>query len=705
VLALPLLLSCDGESPGDADGGPPPPPPYSGPCVAPHPPNSDASIMLVEAFEALPTLDQPLYMVESPTEGGRFYVVEKTGRVVTFTGDGADASTWADFTADVVTDSESGLLFLAFDPEYASNQHVYLTYITQPGADLLWRVSRFTAPPGGPLDRASEEILLELVKPSFNHNGGSLAFGPDDGYLYISLGDGGSGIDDGRLGQDTESLYGSVLRIDVRSGETPYSIPEDNPFVDGGGRPEIWAYGLRNPWRMHFDRLTGELWLGDVGEGVVEEVDIVRRGANYGWNEVEGDECFWRFPDCDPSAFEAPVATYRHDEGDLSITGGFVYRGTDIPELRGVYIHGGFASGRIRGLYEREDATFESRLLLETDLSIASFGRDRAGELYVVGFSSGRLMRIAPAGAPGPSDFPTRLSETGCMDPDDPSRPHPSLIPYAPSATLWSDGAGKERWLSLPEDTTITVTADGDFEPPLGTVLVKQFRRDGRLLETRLYMRHPSGDWGGYTYRWNDAQTEAVLLEDAGEVVVDGRPWAIPSRAECNQCHTEAAGRSLGLEVAQLDHDFTYPESFRVSGTRNQLEVLRMLGVLEEPVPEVAPLPRYDDDAAPVAARARAYLHSNCSSCHRPGAPNRTDLDLRATTALADTGLCAPAALEDFDRPGIRVVEPGDPSASVLSLRMRTLGEPRMPRIGSHEVDEAGTALIDEWITALASCP
>jgi uncharacterized repeat protein (TIGR03806 family) len=497
-------------------------------------------------------------------------------------------------------------------------------------------------------------------------------------------------------------LLGKLLRIDV-DGARPYAIPPGNPFADGGGRKEVYALGLRNPWRWSFDRRTGALWLGDVGEKRSEEVNRVVRGANLGRSVMEGTTCL-RGSTCDTRGLTPPVATYGRGEG-VSITGGYVYRGGAVPALAGQYVYGDFGSGRLWTLPgdALPGAGAQPRPLLSTSLNPSSFAELNDGELLVVDFSGGGLHRFAPAQpAPG-GPFPTRLSATGCVDPEDPTRPAGGLIPYGLNAPLWSDGAEKERFLAVPDGRTVTAGADGTLEFPPGTVTVKTFLLEGRRVETRLFMRHPDGSWAGYTYEWNEAGTDAVLL-DAGKVKdVAGRTWTFPSRGECMQCHNAAAGQVLGLEVAQLNGDFVYPGGRRA----HQLQTLAHIGLLTLPA-EPVPLPRMPtyDGPEPLEARARAYLHTNCAVCHRPSGLGRGDVDLRFSTPLARAGVCdVPPELGELNVPGARLVAPGHPERSLVSLRMHARDTVRMPPLATREVDTAGTALVDAWIASLSGCP
>lgn len=356
----------------------------------PEPAEGTVQISLNEAFPQL-GFEQPVDL-QSPDDGSnRIFVVEKQGRIKVFenaTG-ASESSLFLDLSSRTATASELGLLGLAFHPDYGTNGFFYVYYTPSENRSV---VSRFKVSDsdGQQADSSSERVLLQVDQPFTNHNGGQIVFGPD-GFLYIALGDGGSGGDPLNHGQTTTSLLGSILRIDV-DDETPesnYAIPQNNPFVgDEGIRDEIYAYGFRNPWRMSFDGQTGKLWVGDVGQGAIEEIDVVEAGGNYGWKLFEGTQCF--SGDCDATGLVSPIFEYGHANGDRSITGGFVYRGTELSSLRGKYIYGDFISGNIWALEEDGSA---NTLLLDSGLAIASFGTDLNNELYVCAFD-GSIYRL-----------------------------------------------------------------------------------------------------------------------------------------------------------------------------------------------------------------------------------------------------------------------------------------------------------------------
>jgi uncharacterized repeat protein (TIGR03806 family) len=307
-----------------------------------------------------------------------------------------------------------------------------------------------------------------------------------------------------------------------------------------------------------------------------------------------------------------------------------------------------------------------------------------------------------------PEAMPAHLGDTGCFDPNDLRKPSAGLIPYAVKAPLWSDGAAKERYLALPDDAKITVAPDGDFDLPLGTVLVKTFVLVDSVVETRLFVRHSDAMWAGYSYAWNEDGNDALLLgPDSVFRTVRGQEWQFPSRQHCLDCHTSAAGFVLGLEVAQLDRDFTYPNQ----RTANQLATLTAIDLFEQRpnVDAIAPMPFPDDVLAPIDQRARAYLHANCGNCHRPSgvAEPNVLIDLRFTTALDAAHICnEPPRRTDLGIPDVKLLAPGDPARSMISYRMHTLVPSlRMPPIASTVLDSEGAILLDSWIRAISSCP
>ena len=394
--AVPFLLAltaCDGGS-ASFNPSPPdePPAPEEPPAIAAEP-----------AFLQL-GFEQPLAMMQPPGDSTRWFVVEKAGMVWEFPDDPDatlnDVLLFADISDRVdSTPTEAGLLGMAFHPEFGTNGEVYLSY-TRAAAGLESAVSRFVIDPDtGALDESSEQVLLTVPQFAGNHNGGNILFGPD-GFLYVGFGDGGGSGDPQDNAQDTTNLLGAISRIDVDSA-TPYAIPAGNPFAgntecpQGSGAadcPEIFAWGFRNPWRFSFDQQTGELWVGDVGENSWEEVNRVQASENFGWRQREGAHCFDPPTDCSTDNVD-PVTEYSHDLGD-SVTGGFVYRGSEIPDLQGFYLFGDFGTGRIWAVAAASEQGVEPAELVDTNLRIASFAESNDGELYVLDFAAGTIHRI-----------------------------------------------------------------------------------------------------------------------------------------------------------------------------------------------------------------------------------------------------------------------------------------------------------------------
>ena len=704
---------------------PPPPTPDSGldarpsntSCLAWERPDPGTGISL--APFTTHSFSTPIALLQAPHDNARWFVVEQGGSVRQFTTSSTSPTTFIDITARVRSGGELGLLGMAFHPDFPGDARVFLSYTT--GTDpLVSRISEFRTVDGGAtLDPASERVLLTANQPQNNHNGGHIAFGPD-GFLYIGLGDGGGGGDPhGSIGngQRLTTLLGKLLRIDVdvsQGSSAPYEIPPTNPFAGGGlcpaaGRdneacPEVFAWGFRNPWRWSFDRDSGELWLADVGQNQWEEVNRVEVGRNYGWRCREGAHNF-NTSGCDMSGLVDPLAEYDHTQG-ASVTGGYVYRGSQNTSLSGRYLFGDFGSGRIWAWIPENASTPRAPTqLLESGLNISSFGEGNDGELYVVHYG-GDLHRIVFAAGTGAA-APAQLSATGCVSTTDPKQPASGLIPYAINAQFWSDGAAKDRWLALPDGRHIAVASDGDWELPNGSVLMKNFRFGDRLIETRLFMRHPDGAWGGFSYEWNAQQSDATLVQ--GGAIRDlgnGQQWIFPSEAECLECHTSAAGRSLGLETAQLNRTFTYQETGR---TANELFTLSHIDVFTTSIGDpaaLATMPDPLDASATSEARARAYLHINCSQCHRPGGPTPSTMDLRYATAFNMTDTCnaTPQSGDLGLGADARLVAPGSAMNSLLVNRMNRRDQHAMPPLASNEIDTAGVALLTQWINGLTSC-
>jgi glucose/arabinose dehydrogenase len=361
------------------------------PAESPAPPDLEHLSVTLEDFTNVD--GGPLDLVAPDDGSGRLFVVAQDGRIWSVSADGTVAPRpMVDLSSELRSGGEQGLLGLALHPGFPTDPRVYVNYTDKTGGDTV--IASLTVDPADPnrFDPASEQVILTVDQPYANHNGGDLLFGPD-GYLYAFLGDGGSGGDPQGNGQNRLALLGKVLRLDVDhpSGDAAYSTPADNPFANGGGRPEIWTVGMRNPWRASFDRATGDLWIGDVGQGAWEEVDVARAGIggqDFGWNRMEGNHCYPPGSDCSREGLTPPVAEYGHDLG-CTVVGGYVYRGTRYPALAGVYLFADYCTGRIFALDPRTDAFRDPVQVGNGGSGLSSWGEDAAGELYVTHLDGG----------------------------------------------------------------------------------------------------------------------------------------------------------------------------------------------------------------------------------------------------------------------------------------------------------------------------
>jgi glucose/arabinose dehydrogenase len=406
LILLPLVFACSGD---DDDAAPATQAPTSAATVgagaSPQPGQTPAagSSPSGSAGGALPSVKlEPVFpdlAFEGMTgmyamEDGSWLVTEQPGRVQRILPSG-DAELFMDLTDRVHSGSEEGLLGLALTPDYASSGAFYLYYSApDPRRGVL---ARFQTLPDGKGDLDSEQVILEVPEPFANHNGGQIVFGPD-GYLYLGLGDGGSARDPDGNGQNLDTLLGSILRIDVSGGDAAYSVPSDNPFVgQGSARGEIWAYGLRNPWRFSFDAATGDLWVGDVGQNTREEVDLVVKGGNYGWNVMEGSGCLDGGNNCDQDGLLLPVIDYANGGGNCAVTGGFVYRGAAIPALQGAYLYSDYCGGEIWALrYDGSQVTDQARIA-DSGFRVSSFAQGNDLEVYVLEIAqAGGIYKLVP---------------------------------------------------------------------------------------------------------------------------------------------------------------------------------------------------------------------------------------------------------------------------------------------------------------------
>lgn len=663
-----------------------------------------------------------------------YYVISRQGKMYRFVPGQAPVlalditaeiglNTQANAYTDPPVGSENwGLVSLAFDPGFAQNGRVFVLYNGRKSGDpyTVSTVARYSLKPDRTaFDPASGLVVIRQPQPNGNvHHFGHLTFGPD-GFLYIGSGDGtlnGPTYFPQVPAQKLNDLRGKILRLDVSSGTAtaPYSIPADNPWKGvAGAKPEIWALGVRNPWRFSFDSFTGELWVGDVGQAQLEEVSIVPRGGNMGWNAFEGSQCRTDYPgpgSCTSLAVVPPVAEISHGGNYMSVTGGMVYRGTALPGLVGKYV---FALYGPQALYtvSRDASTYTTARLADVPGGIASFFTDAQQELYGIDPWAGAIYKLVPGAGSVDAGVPQLLSQTGCVQPGN-TKAARGMIPFTVKSALWSDGATKSRWLALPDGETIDILADGDFEFPVGAVLMKRFQFNYKPFETRLLKRHTDGTWAGYSYQWNADGKDATLVPSGGrtiQVVNNGGKtidWRLPSRGECLVCHTRAAKDTIGPEIAQINGAFKYPTT---GITANQLVTWDHIGLFRGPLPapvETLPsLANYDDTTLPVTARARSYLHANCAACHRPGNPIRATMDLRFQAATPDMKVCnAKPNIGDLGIVGAKLLYPGRPDLSILRERIRIRGDNQMPPLGSGIVHPMGVNVVSNWIRSPGVC-
>ncbi len=676
--------------------------------------------------------ERPAEMVAIPGTN-RLAVVEVKGHIYSFDdnplGDSAERDLFADLSK--VHKDFYRAYGLTFHLRFEENRYCYVSYVLQPKTPDGTRVSRFTVTDADPprLDLDSEQVLVTWL--SGGHNGGHLQFGPD-GYLYISTGDGSDPFppDSHNTGQDISDLLSSVLRIDVDRADSehnlPYAIPADNPFVGvENARGEVWAYGLRNPWKMCFDPADGSLWVADVGWEMWEMLYRVERGGNYGWSLVEASQPVHLERQRGPTPILPPTVEHSHTEA-RSITGGYFYQSPRLEKLRGAYVYGDYVTGKVWAL--RHDAgkiTWHDELV-DTPLQIVSFGQDRRGEVYLVDYG-GTIHRLVPNPRRGANQqFPRRLSETGLFASVKDQTPAAGVIPYGINAEPWADGTTAERFVALPGETKLGVYKEsnvqvgyiaGEWQFPSDSVLAKTVSiglepgnaSSRRRIETQI-LHFDVDTWRAYNYIWNDQQTDAVLAPDKPSTssfeirdpksagATRRQTWRHASRGECILCHTTRAGTVHGFNPPQLDRDCNFG-----GAVVNQLADFDRIGLFAEPLPEERTVwPDPYGSSADLASRARAYLHVNCGHCHRRGGGGTAALDVRFENPLEKANLIEARPTQGtFGIYAPRVVAAGDPFRSVLYYRMAKLGPGRMPHFGSQVVDRRGLRLMRDWIAAL----
>jgi len=669
-------------------------------------------------------IKEPVYMLPEPGTD-RVWLLELKGRIIAFNPNDAEPQPVEIFAIPESKVLATEVYSFTFHPQYIENGQVFLFINDKnkegPDRNEHDRITRFQTS-GNPrkiIPESREEIIAWA---SAGHAGGDMAF-CDDGMLYITSGDGTSGSDPDNTGQDITDLRGGILRIDVDHPDEgkPYGIPKDNPFLHiPNARHELWAFGLRAPWRMSFDRETGNLWVGEVGQDLWEMIHLIRRGGNYGWSVMEGTHPFIPDRKLGPGPVIPPIVEHPHSEA-RSITGGYVYHGSKLKELDRMYIYCCYATGTVWAFRYENNQVTDRRVLADSTYMVAAWGRDHANEIYLLALS-GEIFELErnPVQEANAS-FPTKLSETGIFTSVKDQTPAPGVLPYTVNAPAWADGATVERYLAIPGDGTIEAVASRGWNLTDGSVLVQTLSlpmeegnpASARYIETRMLTRQ-GGEWAAYTYLWNDEQTDAELVDKEGldhkltirDASAPGgertRTWRYAARSECMGCHSRAANYVLGLNTLQMNKPHHYE-----SVTDNQMRTLNHVGFFKpaldkHPSTEKKLVNPYDQ-TADLGARARSYLHANCSHCHVSDGGGNARMELEFTTEPEKTQIFGITPLHGgFDMPAADLIAPGDPYRSVIYYRISKLGRGRMPQLGSNIVDEEARQLFHDWITQLS---
>lgn len=731
----------------------PPRPQEAGPAKAARPPWTTSRVKgspeppppfkVVQAFPNL-KFEHPLLMARPPGSD-RLFIGEQQGVLYSFVNrPDAKAELFFDLRKELKTmhrlpgaKQVEAVYGLAFHPDFQKNRQCFVCYTLRGEnpehlADGT-RLSRFTVTKTEPprLDPASEEVVLSFLQGG--HNGGDIHFGPD-GMLYISTGDGSSPNPPDALdtGQDISDLLSSILRIDVdrRDKGLNYAVPKDNPFVAmKGARPEVWAYGLRNPWRMSFDSQTGALFVGDVGWELWESIHRVEKGGNYGWSAMEGPQPI-KPHKVGPTPIRPALIELPHTIA-CSVTGGRVYHGKRFPELRGAYVFGDWETRRLWAARFEGDRTKEMPEITRPSVRVVAFGEDNDGELYFLDYDGGTVHTLTRNdGETQNSAFPTRLSETGLFASVKDHTPASGVIPFAVNGQQWLDGATAEHWAAFPGASAATLHTEGTPIPgmvywhsfrmhfPKDAVLLRTMSLGGRRVETQL-LHYDGVDWRGYTFAWRDDQADADLVSAHGDEkeVRDAdskraRVWQFLSRTQCLLCHNNQSEYALAFLSEQLNRP-------GIDG-RNQLVSLTDQGYIRRVGKDDKPLPPFDaasaarehhvgdpaDPAQPLEARARGYLHANCGHCHFEHGGGTTALRLQFSVPNAEMkAIGVRPTRGDFGLPDACIIKPGEPWASTLYYRMAKFGRDHMPHVGAEYPDEAGLQLIEDWIIGLGSAP
>ncbi|MGB6219490.1 PQQ-dependent sugar dehydrogenase [Haloferula sp.] len=733
-------------------------------------------LALVDAFPGL-SFSSPLGITSPPGESNRLFILEKGGNIELINNLASPTETrFLDLDAVVnarsgetfQTSSEQGLLGLAFHPDYANNRRFFVVYSVNINSLRYQRLSEFAVSSTNPdaADTSSEKVLIQQRNEAGNHNGGDIHFGPD-GYLYMSWGDEGNANDTLNNSQTiTKDFWSSIIRIDVdletedytasdgtgsddanlppndhpaivrdAQNRPRYEVPADNPWVGATSfnglsvttanvRTEFWAAGLRNPWRMSFDPLNGDLWCGDVGQGAREEINLIEGGANYEWAYREGtlNGVKWNqrpsgwTPNQQPGAGpnRGPRWEYSRGSGEFqgtSVTGGVVYRGNNVPALNGHYVFADYGSGNIWSFDASEASPNVSRIAGEG--GIVGFGHDPSnGDVLLADIDNGIIRRLTVE--TGTSAFPPTLSATGLFADLATLTPNPGLVPYEINLPFWSDHAIKSRWFGHPDTSpTLGYSRDDSWSFPEGTLWVKHFELETergnpttrKRIETRVLVKTADGSYG-VSYRWNEAGTAATLADAAGEEfdlsIIDGgspttQRWRIPSHAECTVCHSPQAGHALSFQTRQLNR-----EGLLGGTSGNFVSQLELAGYLTGLTDDPDTLPRHvrpDETDYSLEARSRSWLEVNCTYCHSDTGTVPANWDASISLPLFQTGIVNGVLGGTILDPADRLIVPGDESHSAIVHRAAGRnGYSRMPPLATFETDDVAIQLLIDWI-------
>lgn len=698
-------------------------------------PETPNPLKIIPAFPNL-KFDEPMH-VRWTASLQRYVVCELRGKIWSFPADENVAN--ADLMIDLKKELKSfdpqrstgvqDVYSIALDPNFESNHFIYvcMVFSSKLGRPLEdgTRVSRFKV-----VGETVPHIVLDSELPIIEwlgggHNGCDLLF-DQSGCLLISTGDATEPSPPDRLktGQDISDLLASILRIDVReaTAQQPYKIPKDNPFQHvANARKEVWAFGFRNPWRMSFDRMSGALIVGDVGWEKWEMIHRVERGSNHGWSVREGRELVQGDVPLGPAEIVPPWIELSHAEA-ASITGGFVYRGSQLPEFVGHYLFGDWVNGRVWGV--PLDKSRSEQEVASSSLRIIAFEPDATGEPLVVNHLSGTtLFRLVRNDGydhelQESQRFPRRLSETGLFEDVKQQKVSDGVLRFSINQPMWQDGATADHYLGLPSDGSVKVYESPQplehmamftsrLHYPAGTVLAKTIRWNGTCIETQL-LHFDGVRWQGYSYLWNEEQTDAELAPREGKEVIvgtaDKKRWRIHGRSECFQCHNPWPETTLAFTPEQLHQ----PELGKQS-TWMQLQQHGYIQTVDgnnKPVSaeRCVQVTFSRDSNKSIGDRARTYLHVNCAHCHQFGAGTGVAIDLRRRNSDAELKMISVKPEKgSFGFKDSWLVDPGHAENSILTYRLASSSVGHMPHIGAREVDFSGVALIANWINELAT--